>query len=83
MKSVNPNFVPRGWVLDEVIKRVEKDGERDVLDRLMHMSLHPFEDSWAGRTFEGTRYEGDPEEEARWTGDVPKIGRAMQCSCSS
>ena len=83
MKSVNPSFVPRGWILDEVIKRIEKDGERDVLDRLMHMSLHPFEDAWAGRTFDGVRYEGDPEEEARWTGDVPKVGRAMQCSCSS
>lgn len=83
MKAVNPNFVPRSWILDEVIKRVEKDGERDVLDRVMHMSLHPFEDSWAGRTFDGTRYDGDPDEEIRWTGDVPKIGRAMQCSCSS
>ncbi|EHK98907.1 putative UPF0061 protein C20G4.05c [Glarea lozoyensis 74030] len=27
MRSVNPNFIPRGWVLDEVITRVEKGGE--------------------------------------------------------
>ncbi|KAK3320939.1 hypothetical protein B0T19DRAFT_431023 [Cercophora scortea] len=87
MKSVNPNFVPRGWILDEVIRRVEKGGEREVLKRVMHLALHPFEDSWAGRTFEedgeGEVYVGDREEEERWTGDVPRAGRALQCSCSS
>lgn len=84
MKKVNPNFVPRGWVLDELIKRVEKNGERDILRRVMHMALHPFEESWDGREFEnGEVYKGDPDEEVRWTGDVPKVGRAMQCSCSS
>ncbi|RYP14805.1 hypothetical protein DL765_006106 [Monosporascus sp. GIB2] len=83
MKKVNPSFIPRGWILDEVIKRVEKNGERDVLDRIMHMSLHPFEDGWAGRTFGGKAYAGDRDEETRWTDDVPRTGRAMQCSCSS
>ncbi|KAI1084087.1 UPF0061-domain-containing protein [Whalleya microplaca] len=83
MKAVNPNFIPRSWILDEVIKRVEKDGERDVLDRVMHMALHPFEDGWAGRTFDGVEYQGDKDEETRWTSDVPKTGRALQCSCSS
>ncbi|KAI6086607.1 UPF0061-domain-containing protein [Hypoxylon rubiginosum] len=83
MKKVNPNFVPRGWILDEIIKRVEKDDERDVLDRVMQMALHPFEESWAGRTFDGKEYEGDKDEETRWTSDVPRVGRAMQCSCSS
>ncbi|CAI4212728.1 unnamed protein product [Parascedosporium putredinis] len=83
MKAVNPNFTPRGWVLDEVIRRVEKEGEREVLRRVMHMALNPFEDSWAGKEFEGVLYEGDAEEEARWTGDVPEFVRALQCSCSS
>ncbi|KAK4043581.1 hypothetical protein C8A01DRAFT_12902 [Parachaetomium inaequale] len=84
MKRVNPNFVPRGWILDEVIRRVEKGGERDVLKRVMHMALHPFEDGWAGKEFDGgVVFEGDREEEARWTSDVPKAGRALQCSCSS
>ncbi|KAK2032293.1 UPF0061-domain-containing protein [Colletotrichum zoysiae] len=63
MKAVNPNFVPRGWVLDEIIKRVEKDGERDVLRRVMHMALHPFEDSWDGEETEGRQYRGDKAEE--------------------
>ncbi|KAG5984122.1 hypothetical protein E4U55_005921 [Claviceps digitariae] len=83
MKQVNPNFVPRGWVLDEVIRRVEKEGERDVLNRIMHMALNPFEDEWDGKTFEGLEYKGDADEEQRWVGDVPRPGRAMQCSCSS
>ncbi|KAK0651347.1 hypothetical protein B0T16DRAFT_403714 [Cercophora newfieldiana] len=83
MKKVNPNFVPRGWILDEIIKRVEKEGERDVLRRAMHMALHPFEESWDGRVFDGESYKGDEDEEVRWTGDVPKVKRAMQCSCSS
>ncbi|KXX81199.1 hypothetical protein MMYC01_201391 [Madurella mycetomatis] len=83
MKRVNPNFVPRGWILDEVIRRVEKGGERDVLKRVTHLALHPFEDSWAGREFDGALYEGDKEEEERWTSDVPRTVRALQCSCSS
>ncbi|KAL6698990.1 hypothetical protein J3F84DRAFT_345898 [Trichoderma pleuroticola] len=83
MKQVNPNFVPRGWILDEVIRRVEKEGERQVLERIMHMALHPFEDSWDGVAIEGVEYKGDPEEEQRWVGDVPRFERAMQCSCSS
>ncbi|KAI1364485.1 hypothetical protein F5Y08DRAFT_306458 [Xylaria arbuscula] len=83
MKKVNPSFIPRGWILDEIIRRVEKGKERDVLDRVMTMALNPFEDSWAGREFNGSTYEGDKEEETRWIADVPRVGRAMQCSCSS
>ncbi|KAI1179915.1 hypothetical protein F4777DRAFT_532517 [Nemania sp. FL0916] len=83
MKKTNPNFIPRGWILDEIIRRVEKENDRDVLDRVMTLALHPFEESWAGREFEGKVYEGDKEEETRWIVDVPKVARAMQCSCSS
>ena len=73
MRSVNPNFIPRGWVLDEIIRRVEKGGEREILDRVMNMALNPFEEKWGW----------DEKEEARFCGDVPKHDRAMQCSCSS
>jgi serine/tyrosine/threonine adenylyltransferase len=83
MKNVNPNFIPRGWILDEIIRRVEKEDDRDVLDRVMHMALNPFADAWDGQTFDGAQWKGDAEEEKRWTGDVPKFERAMQCSCSS
>lgn len=73
MKKVNPKFIPKGWVLEELIDRVEKKGERDVLDRAMNMVLNPFEDSWGA----------DREEEERWCGDVPRYSRGGQCSCSS
>ncbi|TGO42593.1 hypothetical protein BHYA_0007g00970 [Botrytis hyacinthi] len=73
MKKVNPKFIPKGWVLDEIIKRVDKGGEREVLNRVMKMVSDPFKESW----------DGDKEEEERWCGDVPRGDRAMQCSCSS
>ncbi|KAK2624217.1 hypothetical protein QTJ16_006167 [Diplocarpon rosae] len=73
MKAVNPKFIPKNWVLEELIRRVEKEGEREILDRVMHMTLNPFEESWGW----------DEGEEERFCGDVPRGNRAMQCSCSS
>jgi serine/tyrosine/threonine adenylyltransferase len=73
MKKFNPKFVPKSWILDELIKRVEKGGEREILDKVLHMALHPFEESWGW----------DAAEEERFCGDVPRGERAMQCSCSS
>jgi uncharacterized protein YdiU (UPF0061 family) len=73
MKEVNPKFIPKSWILDELIERIEKGGEREILDRVMHMALHPFEERWGW----------DEKEEERFCGDVPKFDRAMQCSCSS
>jgi uncharacterized protein YdiU (UPF0061 family) len=65
--------VPRGWILDEVIERVERKGDRKILDRVMQMSLNPFNDEWGLHK----------QEEERFCGDVPKYKRAMMCSCSS
>jgi uncharacterized protein YdiU (UPF0061 family) len=73
MKAVNPKFIPRGWVLDEVITRVEKQHDRKILDGIMKMALDPFEERWGW----------DEEEEERFCGDVPRFQRAMMCSCSS
>lgn len=73
MKKVNPKFVPKNWVLDELIQRVEKGGEREILKGVMEMALNPFEEEWAF----------DEGEAARFCGDVPRENRAMQCSCSS
>ena len=73
MKSVNPNFVPRGWLLDDIIDRVQNKNEREILDVVMGMTLHPFEDVW-GR---------DEDIEGKYCGDVPRFRRAIQCSCSS
>ncbi|KAL4996145.1 hypothetical protein BDV10DRAFT_187371 [Aspergillus recurvatus] len=73
MKEVNPKFVPRGWILDEVIERVERRGDREILGRVMSMALNPFNEVWGL----------NKEEEERFCGDVPKFQRAMMCSCSS
>lgn len=73
MKAVNPNFIPRSWILDEVIDRTEKKGDREILGRVMDMALSPFNEEWGW----------NKEEEERFCGDVPKYQRAMQCSCSS
>ncbi|KAK3066112.1 hypothetical protein LTR53_017668 [Teratosphaeriaceae sp. CCFEE 6253] len=48
MRAVNPKFVPRSWILDEIIDRVEKKGEREVIDRVMAMALDPFKEEWGG-----------------------------------
>lgn len=73
MKSANPNFVPRNWLLDEIIERVEKRGDRTILGTVMNMALSPFDDSWGK----------DEELERRYVGDVPRWKRSVQCSCSS
>ncbi|KAA8909580.1 hypothetical protein FN846DRAFT_776207 [Sphaerosporella brunnea] len=72
MKRKNPKFVPKNWVLDEIIERVEKKRERKVLKDVMECVLNPFEDSWEG-----------VEDAERWCGEVPPVKRAIQCSCSS
>jgi len=73
MRAVNPKFVARGWVLDEIIKRVQDKGDREVLAHVMRMVEDPFREEWGG----------DRGEEERWCGEVPKIGRGIMCSCSS
>ncbi|OAL25761.1 hypothetical protein AYO22_04750 [Fonsecaea multimorphosa] len=73
MKSVNPNFVPRGWLLDDIIDRVQNKNERDILKGVMEMTLAPFEDEWSW----------NEEIEKKYCGDVPRFQRAIQCSCSS
>ncbi|KAF2416079.1 UPF0061-domain-containing protein [Tothia fuscella] len=80
MNSVNPKFVPKGWVLDEVIERVEKKNEREILNNVMQMALNPFQESWDWETEYKEEANMDAE---RFCGDVPKFKTGMQCSCSS
>ncbi|KAF9532037.1 hypothetical protein CPB83DRAFT_848234, partial [Crepidotus variabilis] len=44
MLNVNPRFILRQWVLEEVIKRVERDADsgKRVLAKVMHMACNPF-----------------------------------------
>ncbi|KAK9469778.1 hypothetical protein V1512DRAFT_256998 [Lipomyces arxii] len=79
MNKVNPRFMLRNWILDEVIKRVETKQERDVLNHVLDMALHPFNESWADEVQQPDRY----ADELRFLGDVPAESRGLTCSCSS
>ncbi|KAI8943362.1 hypothetical protein NX059_001377 [Plenodomus lindquistii] len=83
MKGVNPNFVPRSWILDELIDRVEKKGERAILPQIMTLTLDPFKDTWENEGGDGDGKSMSADEAERFTGDVPKYKELMQCSCSS
>ena len=87
MKRVNPRFVLRQWVLEELIAEMEKDMKtaRTKLARvlevseekiaLMQMATHPFEE-----------YDGDGEEgqiRSRLCGLGGREMLGFQCSCSS
>ena len=78
MSKVNPKFILRQWVLQEVIENTKSETEvgvqdKKLLDHVLKMALEPFKDEWGG----------DMGEEARFCGDVPKRDRGFQCSCSS
>ncbi|KAJ8101338.1 hypothetical protein POJ06DRAFT_251226 [Lipomyces tetrasporus] len=79
INRVNPNFVLRNWILDEVIERVEKRGDRKVLDHVLHLALNPFEEEWMAKEDDAEIY----NEEQRFIGDVPLEGQGIMCSCSS
>lgn len=73
MKRANPNFILRSWILDEVIYKVEKEGNRDVLATVLDFATNPF----------GSH---ESEDGKRYCGEIPTTARAgtnAQCSCSS
>lgn len=80
--AVNPKFVLKNFILDEVIQSLEapangKEGARvyetEKLKQVLEMCLNPFKETWG---FDGV-------DEMRWTGEVPKFLRDQTCSCSS
>lgn len=54
-----------------------------MLGRVMGMALNPFADEYPGGEGESEGVEEGRAEWERFTGDVPREGRAMMCSCSS
>lgn len=72
MKKVNPKFIPKNWVLEEIIQRVDQKGERGVLGDVIKLVENPFADRWE-----------EVKDAERWCGDVPRLEVGMQCSCSS
>ncbi|KAH7928231.1 UPF0061-domain-containing protein [Leucogyrophana mollusca] len=85
-KSANPRFVLRQWVLEEVIKKVEKDHEsgKRILGKVMQMACNPFE-PWGAEGDEIATGELDSEtrEERRFCGLGDNKLLGFQCSCSS
>jgi uncharacterized protein YdiU (UPF0061 family) len=69
-RQINPRFVLKGWILDEVIHQARK-GDFDLYRRVQKMALSPFNQSWG------------LADEDRFTGDTPRRERDLQCSCSS
>jgi serine/tyrosine/threonine adenylyltransferase len=78
MSQINPKFVLRQWILEEVIRKTKSENgvgvkNKDLLELVLKMSLEPFKETWGA----------SKEEEGRLCGDVPKLDRGFQCSCSS
>lgn len=78
MRTANPRFALRQWVLEEAIKRLDEKKDTAFLDLVMHMSVNPFE-SYG----EDGAKNASEEEQARLCGIGPQGMLGMQCSCSS
>lgn len=77
--SANPQFLPRSWILNEVIQRTEESDGTDLsyLHKLEKMAFNPYNPSLWGDELK--------ELEAKWIvqGDVGEDKSMLQCSCSS
>lgn len=72
MDKVNPKFILKNWVMDEIINDANK-GDYELLEKIKQMSLQPFNETWGY----------DKQFEEKFTGESPKHERDSQCSCSS
>ncbi|EIN04035.1 UPF0061-domain-containing protein [Punctularia strigosozonata HHB-11173 SS5] len=86
MLSVNPRFILRQWVLEEVIKKCEQDvdsGKR-VLRKVLQMACSPYE-KWGAEDQVELSDDVDKEvaEERRYCGMGERKMLGFQCSCSS
>ncbi|ABN65792.2 predicted protein [Scheffersomyces stipitis CBS 6054] len=78
-KKYNPVFLPRNWILDQVIAHVQDSGAYDLsyLKKLERMSFYPFD---------STKWGDDLKElEQSWLlqGDKGEDYSMLQCSCAS
>lgn len=78
-KRANPQFLPRSWILNEVIQRTEESDGQDLtyLHKLEKMAFNPYDPSAWGDELK--------ELEENWVlqGDVGEDMSMLQCSCSS
>jgi len=84
MKGVNPRFVLRQWVLEDVISKVESDPQagKRILAKVLQMACKPF-DLWGGEGVSEGELDEELEAERKYCGlgDTKMLG--FQCSCSS
>jgi uncharacterized protein YdiU (UPF0061 family) len=75
--SANPLFVPRNWILDDVIEalRIDEDENVPILTKLLKMSSNPYDRSKWGEELK------DLEE--KWLNYDDNDKTMLQCSCSS
>ena len=66
--AANPSFVLRNWVLEEVIRALEDEGDVGPLHKAMALLKNPFDDS--------------PTNQA-WLGAAPDWAKGLALSCSS
>lgn len=93
MNAVNPRFCLRQWVLEETIRKCDREpdgpgGGIEQLERVLAMSLNPFEaygepDVAQGETGEGACPTKEEQERQRLCGIGSEELLGFQCSCSS
>ncbi|GAA5860929.1 hypothetical protein JCM3774_003191 [Rhodotorula dairenensis] len=93
MNRVNPRFCLRQWVLEETIRKCDREpdgpgGGLEQLERVLDMSLHPFEaygepEIAAGETEVGACPTMEEQERLRLCGLGSEELLGFQCSCSS
>ncbi len=86
MRTHNPRFVLRQWLLEETIAKLEKGegaARRKVLADVLAMALHPFEPYGGELADEGAELSEREREERRLCGLGSKEMLGFQCSCSS
>lgn len=75
----NPRFLPRNWILDEVIQFTQESEFEDLsyLHKLEKMAFHPYDPSKWGSELK--------EVEEKWLlqSDIGEEKSMLQCSCSS
>ncbi|GAA5991094.1 hypothetical protein JCM10908_006535 [Rhodotorula pacifica] len=93
MDRVNPRFCLRQWVLEETIRKCDRspqgpEGGIEQLERVLHMSLNPFEsygepEIAKGETDVGACPTKEEQERQRLCGLGSEELLGFQCSCSS
>lgn len=76
-KNLNPVFLPRNWIFDQVVAQVEESKGEDLsyLKKLEKMAFNPYEPSKWGDELK--------DKEIEWVSDQSSDKLMLQCSCAS